>query len=225
MDHFLYGTACAEADPGQFPHVTEWLATIRDLGVKALVVLGPDPFGDTDSREVFCACPDTYAKAAQALCQSDAYGKAWRESKSPLAAWLCWNDQDSLSDWRTNWNQHGLNSMVRIELPLPMGRSFECFVFCNTAIPGRSEAADICYAMMSAWPMLKDEITSTKLGISARERESLVAAADGLTARETSLRMRCTERTVTHHWSSVMRKMQTKNKVAAVQRASWLGLI
>jgi len=215
------------AELGSFPNVTEWLSAISYLGAKALVVLGPDPFGDPDERDVFCVYPESHAEAASSLCQSGGYGRSWRESRSPLVAWsnLTANDDTPPWNWMDRWIKNGMASMVRVELPLPMSRSFECFIFGDEEIRDRSQAADICYAMMSAWPILKEEITTSKLGISERERESLAAAADGLTAKETALRMQCTERTVTHHWTNAMRKMQTRNKVAAVQRASWLGLI
>ncbi|WP_366937566.1 helix-turn-helix transcriptional regulator [Hydrogenophaga sp.] len=61
--------------------------------------------------------------------------------------------------------------------------------------------------------------------LSDRERESLLAAADGLTAKEAGERMGCTERTVTHHWTRAMEKLQAKNKVQAVQNATILGLL
>ena len=64
-----------------------------------------------------------------------------------------------------------------------------------------------------------------RVGLSPRELESLNLAFEGLTARETALRMDCSERTVNYHLAHAMAKLQTDNKLAAVQRACWIGLI
>lgn len=212
---------------GECSYVLEWLCSMSHLRVKALVVLGPDPFGTPSDRDVFIVYPKQHADAAMMLCRSDAYGAAWRASKSPLVAWsnLATLDPSPAWGWMDQFQKEGLVSFVRVEIPLPMERAFECFIFCDDEITDRSKAAEITYAMMSMWPVLKDSITSAKLGISDRERESLLAAADGLTAKETADRMKCTERTVTHHWGNAMKKTRTPNKVAAVQRASLSGLI
>ena len=50
-------------------------------------------------------------------------------------------------------------------------------------------------------------------------------AFEGLTARETAMRMDCSERTVNYHLANAMAKLKTDNMLAAVQRACWLGLI
>jgi DNA-binding CsgD family transcriptional regulator len=115
--------------------------------------------------------------------------------------------------------------MVRVEFPLPLGRAFECFVFSHSEFSERGHAAEVAYALLSSWPTLKPILLSERTSITSRERESLIAAAEGLTAREAAVRMSCTERTVNHHWSRAMIKMRATNKIAAVQRAVWLGLI
>ena len=74
-------------------------------------------------------------------------------------------------------------------------------------------------------PALRRAIAEQRLSLSPREQESLNLAFEGLTARETALRMECSERTVNYHLANAMAKLQTDNKLAAVQRACWLGLI
>jgi len=37
--------------------------------------------------------------------------------------------------------------------------------------------------------------------------------------------MDCSERTVNYHLANAMAKLRTDNKLAAVQRACWIGLI
>ena len=68
-------------------------------------------------------------------------------------------------------------------------------------------------------------IAEARVSLSPRELESLNMAFEGLTARETALRMDCSERTVNYHLANAMAKLKTDNKLAAVQRACWIGLI
>lgn len=225
LEHDLADDYVTE-DWDESSYLPEWLSSISHLGVKALVVLGPNPFGAPGDREVFTVYPRQHTDAAVMLCRSDAYGAAWRASKSPLVGWSNLATlEPSPAGWPDRFKSAGLASFVRVEMPLPMDRAFECFVFCDEEITDRSKAAELSYAMMSTWPVLKEAVTSAKLEISERERESLVAAADGLTAKQTADRMNCTERTVTHHWGNVMRKTRTPNRVAAVLRVTLFGLI
>jgi LuxR family transcriptional regulator, quorum-sensing system regulator SolR len=52
-----------------------------------------------------------------------------------------------------------------------------------------------------------------------------VLAFEGLTARDSAKRMGCTERTVNYHLANAMGKLRVDNKMAAIQRACWLGAI
>ena len=64
-----------------------------------------------------------------------------------------------------------------------------------------------------------------KAPLSPRERECLMLAFNGLTARESSMQMTCTERTVNYHLANAMAKLRVENKLAAIQRACWIGAI
>lgn len=226
LENTFYGNSASIAETEKL-ELEEWFTGLAHLNVKALVVLGPTPFGPASSREVLAVYPAGHYDSARLLCQSDSFGHEWRSSRSPLVGWTNLSAGDTIGQelWRQGWLNQGLLSMVRVEFPLPMNRGFECFLFSDATITDRSHAADVVYALMSAWPSLRSKITSSRMGISEREFESLLAAADGLTAKEASERMGCTERTVNHHWSNVIAKMRVKNKVAAVQQACWLGLI
>jgi LuxR family transcriptional regulator, quorum-sensing system regulator SolR len=72
---------------------------------------------------------------------------------------------------------------------------------------------------------VKRSIGEARSMLSPRERECLVLAFQGLTARESSLRLRCSERTVNYHLANAMGKLRVDNKMAAIQRACWLGAI
>jgi DNA-binding NarL/FixJ family response regulator len=58
-----------------------------------------------------------------------------------------------------------------------------------------------------------------------REKAVLVAAADGLTAREIGRRLGVSERTVTTHLNHIYRKLNVSSRVAALSAAWRLGLI
>ena len=58
-----------------------------------------------------------------------------------------------------------------------------------------------------------------------REKAVLVAAADGLTAREIGRRLGVSERTVTTHLNHIYRKLNVSSRVAALSTAWRLGLI
>ena len=47
--------------------LSDWVAALREFSVEAVVVLGPDPFGDRDARQVVAAHPPLVAEAATAL--------------------------------------------------------------------------------------------------------------------------------------------------------------
>ena len=78
---------------------------------------------------------------------------------------------------------------------------------------------------MNVWPVLRRSIAAERSTLSPRERECLVLAFQGLTARETGERLRCAERTVNYHIANAMAKLKVDSKLAAIQRACWLGAI
>ena len=67
--------------------LSEWLDTLREFAVDAVAVLGPDPLGGVDDRQVVCVHPPTVADVAEALARSTDFGARWRDSDAPLVAW------------------------------------------------------------------------------------------------------------------------------------------
>jgi len=53
----------------------------------------------------------------------------------------------------------------------------------------------------------------------------LALAFGGMTARESAARLRCSDRTVNYHIANAMNKLKVDNKMAAIQRACWMGAI
>ena len=207
--------------------LADWLRALHEHGVEAVLVLGPDIVGSRDRREVLAVHPPRMLQAAQSLAESRDFGASWRDSDAPLVAWqdISKSAAEAGSRWRLLWLAHGYQTLVRVAFSLPAGRAFECFMFSPRAFADRSEAAVLAWSAFNVWPMLRRTIAEQRVGLSPRELESLNLAFEGLTARETALRMDCSERTVNYHLANAMAKLQTDNKLAAVQRACWIGLI
>lgn len=208
--------------------LADWVRALQDYGVDAVLVLGPNPMGDRHEREVLAVHPPRLLGAAEALAESRDFGASWRDSDAPLVAWQDISKSayaESAGRWRRLWLAHGHQTLVRVAFSLPAGRAFECFMFSPRAFADRTEAAVLAWSAFNIWPMLRRAIAEQRVTLSPREYESLNYAFEGLTARESSLRMDCSERTVNYHLSNAMAKLKTDNKLSAVQRACWLGLI
>lgn len=89
----------------------------------------------------------------------------------------------------------------------------------------RTEAALLAWSSLNIWPMLKRAIADARNPLSPRELECLKLAFQGLTARESGDILLCSERTVNFHMANAMGKFKVDNKLAAIQRACWYGLI
>ena len=207
--------------------LSDWVAALREFSVEAVAVLGPDPFGSSEDRDVVAVHPPIVADAARALARSRDFGAPWRDSDAPLVAWqhIAKSDQLSRSPWRTQWLAHGYQTVVRVEFSLPAGRAFECFMFSPRELTGRTEAASLAWSALNIWPLIKRSIATARSMLSPRERECLALAFQGLTARESSHVLKCSERTVNYHLANAMAKLKVDNKMAAIQRACWVGAI
>lgn len=207
--------------------LSDWIVALREFPVEAVVVLGPDPFGGSEDRQVVAVHPPLVAEAASALAGSDDFGARWSDSDAPLAAWqsIVRADPSHASRWRLLWQAHGFRTLVRVEFPLPAGRAFECFLFSPRESIARGQAALMAWSVLNVWPQVKRAIVSERSVLSPRERECLQLAFRGLTARDTAQALQCTERTVNYHLANAMGKLRVDNKMAAIQRACWLGAI
>ncbi len=207
--------------------LSDWLAALREFSVEAVVILGPDPFGSNEDRQVVAVHPPFLSDAARALAESRDFGAPWRDSDAPLVAWqyIAKSDHLASSRWRQLWLAHGYQTVVRVEFSLPAGRAFECFMFSPRELTDRAEAAALAWSALNIWPLVKRSIAQARSTLSPRERECLVLAFEGLTARESSQRLSCTERTVNYHLANAMAKLKVDNKMAAIQRACWIGAI
>jgi LuxR family quorum-sensing system transcriptional regulator SolR len=207
--------------------LSEWVAALRESSVEAIVVIGPDPFGTTDDRQVVAVHPPSLESAARALALSHDFGARWRDSAAPMVAWqyIAKADQQNVARWRLLWMAHGFQTVVRVEFPLPAGRAFECFMFSPRELNDRAEAASLVWSALNVWPLVRRAIAIERSTLSPRERECLELAFQGLTARESGVRLHCSERTVNWHLANAMSKLRVDSKLAAIQRACWLGAL
>jgi DNA-binding CsgD family transcriptional regulator len=98
-------------------------------------------------------------------------------------------------------------------------------MFSPRELTDRTEAALLAWSALNIWPLVKRSIANARSKLSPRERECLELAFQGKTARETALELQCAERTVNYHLANAMNKLKVDNKMAAIQRACWLGAL
>ena len=70
-----------------------------------------------------------------------------------------------------------------------------------------------------------DRRREAEVKLTEREREVLVVAAEGLTAREMAVRLGVRERTVTTHLARIYGKLGVGNRMAAIRAAAHSGLV
>ncbi len=205
----------------------DWMRALAEYAVEAIVVLGPDPFGAREDRLVLSLHPSVLFEAASALAESRDFGAPWRESDAPLVAWqdITKSAPDLPSRWRELWLAHGFRSVVRVAFPLASGRTFECYLFSRRQWHERADAAALAWSALNVWPLLKRSIAQERSPLSPRELECLTLAFDGMTARQSGVKIVCSERTVNFHLANAMEKLRVESKIAAIQRACWFGLI
>ncbi|MDB5890988.1 MAG: regulatory protein LuxR, partial [Polaromonas sp.] len=165
--------------------------------------------------------------AALALAASKEFGAPWQNSDAPLVAWqdISRSASGDTSPWRQRWQAQGFQSVVRVAFALPAARAFECYLFSLHHWLDCTEPMQVAWSTFNIWPVLKRSLAQARNPLSERELECLGLAFEGLTARKTSETLACTERTVNFHLANAMDKLHADNKLAAVQRACWFGLI
>lgn len=211
-------------DHRRSPAIEEWLSNFEHR--HAIAVLGPDPFGSESARRLVLVHPQSELAAAEAMVTASDFGLSWRAAGGSPVAWETLNRAREDSRWRDLWREQGFRSFVRVEIPLPAMRGFECFLFTESELQDTDAAARLAWSVMSIWPTMREEIRSASAGaLTERERTCLSLAFQGFTAAETAERMQIPERRVNSTYQQAMEKLQAPNKVAAIQRACWLGAI
>ena len=83
--------------------------------------------------------------------------------------------------------------------------------------PSGAEVAEIAQGI--------DRRMEVEIKLTEREREVLIVAAEGLTAREMAGRLGVSERTVTTHLARIYGKLGVGNRMAAIRQAARSGLV
>src|SRR3569832_1907027 len=88
--------------------LSDWVGALREFSVEAVCVLGPDPFGSSEDREVVAVHPPLVADAAHALAESRDFGAPWRDSDAPQITRQhnTKTNQHTSSRWRVLWLAH-----------------------------------------------------------------------------------------------------------------------
>ena len=81
------------------------------------------------------------------------------------------------------------------------------------------------WSALDIWPLLRRALADARSPLKPRGLECLGLAFQGMTARESGVVLKCGERTINFHLSNAMTKLKVDNKLAAVKRACWFGLI
>ncbi len=209
----------------------EWLHALAAQNVGAIAVLGPELQGEPSERRVLAVYPLSAQQAAYALARSPDFGEGPHRHGAPAASWQSLahpsrQPQEEVdAQWRSAWLGLGLQGVVRVSFGLPAGRSFDCFLFVAGELQQRSQAAALGWLAQAFWPTLRAALVAAWSPLTRREEECLRLAFDGLTARASAERMDCSERTVNFHMANAMSKLGADNKMAAIQRACWLGAL
>jgi len=207
--------------------LADWMGALQSESVEALIVLGPDVASSGERRCVRAVHPPRLHAMAQALADSDEFGSEWIESESPLVLWqdISRGSYAQMGRWRVLALSHGLQSMVRVAFLMPRGKAMECYLMTPRALHEKAEAMALVWSILNIWPRVRRSIGEVICPLSVREKECLGLAFDGLTAQETSQRLECSERTVNYYLSNAMRKLGVDNKLQAVERAVWFGVL
>ncbi len=207
--------------------ISDWLGALKTEAVEAAIVLGPNLQSDKGSRIVQVVHPPRLLSLAQALAESDEFCERWIDLDSPLALWqdISRGSYVDMSRWRVLALSHGLQSMVRVAFQMPRGKFMECYLMTPRALHDKSEATSLVWSILNIWPRVRRCIAEIACPLSTREKECLALAFDGLTAAESGTQLECTERTVNYYLANAMRKLGVDNKLQAVERAVWYGVL
>jgi DNA-binding CsgD family transcriptional regulator len=219
----MAGTAGVVCERDEMAH---WLASLWPFRVKAVLVLGPDPFAANDFRELVAVCPEAFRGEAAALAHSRAWGPPCRMRAGPLVTWQNLAESPAQADrWVSAWLQRGALSVVRVDFPTALGHGFECFTFCGRELADDEVAMRIAFTIMKLWPLIKAQTIPGRHQITSRELQVLRALADGLSLKDSADHLGIAERTVAYHQANLQTKLHAGNRAAVVQRAFCVGLL
>lgn len=212
----------------------EWFEDVGDvhMPVSGIAVFGPSATGRIEDREVYLSYPEVFSTGAASLCQSPEYGLAWRQSGSPVSArrTLASSSTDESNSWAKQLSSLGIRSFIHVSVDLPLGRAYELFAFSE--IEATQELTlPVANELQNLWRQTGKSIcwaknlTRQERRLTELEAQTLRMTADGMTAAEIAAAISRSSRTVEQRLLDIGEKMGTNNKLSAVQRAMFLGLL
>lgn len=207
--------------------INDWVSAMEADSVEGLIILGPDGLTPDARRCVRVVHPPRYRAVAEALVSSDEFEPGLADADEPMVLWqsISYGNYLEMSRWRVLALSHGMQSMVRVSFLMPKHKATECYFLSSRSFQGKTEAASLVWSALSVWPKVRRQLAQAINPLSPREVECLSMALDGLTAAQTAFHLGCGERTVNYYLANAMRKFGVDSKLAAVERAIWLGLL
>lgn len=221
------------AQPANFDSVLldallcEWMQAMEHEKLRSIVVLAPDAQDEEWNRTVVAVHPPSHYDMAMLLAMSDDFGQTWIQSNSSLAVRQTITASMGTGDipWRSVAYKLGISTIVRVAIPIPGERMFECFLMSSKVDSDKSHASLLAWSALNVWAELKREIFQALCPLNDKELQSLALTFKGLSASEVAETMVSNERLINYYISRAMKKLGVENKMAAVQRVIWMGLI
>ncbi|MDT8992824.1 helix-turn-helix transcriptional regulator [Curvibacter sp. APW13] len=204
----------------------EFLAPLRNHGIEALVVLGPDVNCKKNrGRALRTMHPWNMHRAAKALSCCETVADIEFES-APLITRECLHSGNfARTNWAPLWIKQGFNSLYIVKIPIAMDRHFECLLFSRREGSSQAEASAIAFHVLTAWPKIKHEILSKQQLLTRAEQLVLRLSALGDTSQQVAVRANMSERMVNFHIGSSLRKLNASNKTSAILKAIMMGIL
>jgi DNA-binding CsgD family transcriptional regulator len=115
----------------------------------------------------------------------------------------------------------GFVSYTRLSIPVPAYHSIDAYHFYEQAASATT-VRQVIAATLEFWSVLRDGVAAHS-PLTIKEVSVLAQAFCGKSAKETATVLGLSERNVTAYIQSAMAKLEVTSKLAAVQKAGWLG--
>ena len=119
----------------------------------------------------------------------------------------------------------GIQSLVRVAIPIPGQRMFECYLMSAESPEKKQAAHALAWSALSIWTSLKEQIFQALCPLTDKELQALALTFQGLSASQVAIAMITNERLVNYYLSRAMKKLKVDSKMAAVRKMVWMGLI
>lgn len=195
--------------------MAETIQRLKGTGYVAAALVRPDPerAGGAIGRKVAIASASTLLAHADPL---EAGLAGYGELVVPVRLDAC------TERWAPGFEGLGFRSLLIVRIPVVSSHCFEFVMFTSAGHTSDESVNAATAAIMRAWPMWRATISAFVCPLTAREREALLAVAEGRTGAEAGEEIGVSERTFRLHVVNAKRKLFAANGPDAVQRAHFL---